>query len=145
MAKKTMADLDMSPLAVAERHHSACQRKVEGIWSDIDKMFDKTGDDLRKGYSMHDLDKKLAEHARAVNELMAACGALVRYQNGYVEPEPVVPEEEVRAIINASLDDKMDELRFTLNRGMVAHHVTQAIRMLTSEVQFDPPLCEDHS
>jgi hypothetical protein len=146
MAKKTAEDLATTPLTIAERHHTACQKKLDKVWAEIDAMFDKTGDNLRKGFKMQDLDKKLAEHARVVNELMSAAVTLQRYQRGDIPAptEPSVPEEDVRAVLIASLDDKTDELQFTVNNGLLASAIAKAIRMDVTEANLTPPLCEDH-
>ena len=145
MAKKTARDLDKSPLAVAEAHHAKCQAKLEGIWKEIDKMFDKSGDDLRKGFTMADLDKKLAEHARAVNETMQAAVTLQRHMRGEVEErvEPAIPEEDVRSVLIDVLADKTDELSFKVNNGLLASAIAQAIRMDVTEDTLDAPLCRD--
>lgn len=59
--------------------------------------------------------------------------------------EPSVPEEDVRAIIGASLSDKLDELQFTKNYGLLATTIAHSIRMEVSEGDVgEPPLCNDH-
>lgn len=55
-----------------------------------------------------------------------------------------VPEQELRAIVIDSLSDKMDELQWTIQPGLVASKVAQAIRNDTTEESAgDPPFCSD--
>lgn len=147
MAKKTAADLDMTALAIAERHAAACSARLDDIWKDIDKMFGKSGDDLRKGVTMAMFDEKMAEHAKAVNELFHATDTLLYQQRHADDPptEPLVPPEDVRAMLTVILEDKTDELLFSVNRGLLANAVGNAIRMDVDEVESgsEPPLCQD--
>src|SRR3954466_9067186 len=141
MAKKTVADLDMAPLAIAERHAAECRRKLDVLWSESDNLCDKNGDNLKKGVTMRDFDKKMADVNRATNELFRAVDNLIYLEKHKDDPptEPSVPEEDVRAVLIASFDDKTDELSFSVNSGLLASAVARAIRMDVSEDVLDPP------
>lgn len=52
-----------------------------------------------------------------------------------------VPEEDVRKIVIASLDDKLDNLDFSMNKGILGSKVAQAIRKEVSESEINAPLC----
>lgn len=55
-----------------------------------------------------------------------------------------IPEDELRAVVIDSLSDKMDELAFSVNYGILGSKVAQAIRQFTvEESSGDPVFCVD--
>jgi hypothetical protein len=79
-------------------------------------------------------------------EASSVFGALNAYEYAvkHKDDKVGVPEEEVRAIVIDSLSDKLDDLQFELNFGLLGAKVAQEIRKDTIEENAgDPPFCSD--
>lgn len=82
-------------------------------------------------------------HERAVN---ASIGALSAYLYAVKHKDDLkrIPAEELRMIAKESLSDKLEELQFSVNVGILGSHVATAVRNLTSDGFVDePPMCDD--
>lgn len=56
-----------------------------------------------------------------------------------------VSEDDLRAVVKDSLADKVGELQFNLNAGLLGSKIAQAIRDIVIEHETgDIPLCQDH-
>lgn len=84
-----------------------------------------------------------------LNRLMhAEFGALDAWthQCKHMNDKILMPEEDVREVVIASLSDKLEELQFTVNYGMLGGKIAQAIRHTVSEDDtMVPPLCAEHA
>lgn len=66
------------------------------------------------------------------------------YATNHINDAVMVPEEDLRAIANDSLADKLDELQFSVNYGLLASKVAQSIRKDAAEGDAgNPPFCGD--
>lgn len=148
MTKKTKADLN-DPIAVALAHYEAAAAKLAELDVVVDGMInDKTSDGLKKGVTMDEFHKALSACRR---QAMSMFGALDKWQylvkhKDDPSTEPAIPEADVANVISASLSDKIDELAFTVNYGLLSHKLAHLIRMDVQETDSgDVPLCGDHS
>lgn len=164
MARKSAALLKR-PMALpkaSQRHMAGLDRVVppEGVDAEYDrfknasyaleeqwvrveklgKIVEKDGRDDPNWPAFQDAIKTLAARERQVFSSWDGFAHKVRHR---LDPVPV-PEADIRAIAIDSLSDKLDQLQFNLNIGLLGSHVTTAIRNLASEGEpITPPLCED--
>lgn len=79
----------------------------------------------------------------AVRAAFGACDKW-RYTLAHRFDRVGVPEDEVRAVVIDSLNDKLDDLQFSINTGLLGSKVAQSIRANTSEESAgEPPYCPD--
>ena len=63
----------------------------------------------------------------------------------HINDAVIVPEEDVRNVVNMSITDKIEVIDFTLNHGLLASKVAQALRKNVTEFDGDVPLCAEHA
>lgn len=149
MPRKTLADLN-DPIAAALYSFEKAQAKVEAAWDEFDKKFwsTKTADNLRKGVTQEEFNDGM----KVIQRLqVAAFGALDKWRHMMAHKddpstEPSVPVSEVSAVISASLSDKIDDLDFSINHGLLASKIANTIKMDVEEGDVgEIPFCVDHS
>lgn len=127
------------------QRHIASTIALDRAWDEYTKVGDKI--DSAGGDHTHKLWSKFEEAGKAYERAVkSAFGTLDAYQFAVAHKNDKigVPEEEVRAIVIDSLSDKLDEMEFTLNVGLLGSKVAQAIRKDTSEDSAGDPLyCQD--
>lgn len=146
MARKTLTDLN-DPISVAKRQYEAAVAKLEELDAISDKMMsDKTSDGLKKGVTMESFDEALRNSRR---QMMAMFGALDKWQylvkhKDDPSTDPKVPTGDVSAVISVSLSDKMEDMEFSVNYGLLASKLANTIKMDVEEAgASDIPLCSD--
>ena len=89
----------------------------------------------------------IAQGKRVDQTFRASIGSLDAYMHAvkHKDDKVNVPEDEVRGVLNASFSDKLDDLSFSVNYGILASKVAQAIRKDTQEAALDVPYCADHA
>lgn len=66
------------------------------------------------------------------------------YKVAHKDDPVLVSLDEVRNVVVVSMQDKTDELEFTLNSGLLGSKLAQAIRELVHENEVgEPPLCPE--
>jgi hypothetical protein len=78
--------------------------------------------------------------------MQSAFGALDGYRHAakHVNDKAKAIENEVRSLVIDSLDDKMDELQFSVNGGLLGSKIAQAIRDdVSDDSAGEPMFCSD--
>lgn len=127
-----------------QRHLDAMDRfhKAE---REYDKVFEKVE---REGGTSSSKSWGKFEEAEKVylRAMQAAFGTLDHYVHAVAHKDDAVyvDEKEVSAVVKDSLSDKLDELEFTLNIGLLGAKVAQAIRKdVTEGMDSEPLFCQD--
>lgn len=124
------------------------EKKQDELDAAVDAMIsEKTSDGLKKGVTMEEFDKALLACKRHLAQVFSAMDRwrfLVRHKDD-APTEPEVPVDEISPIVSASLSDKLDGVLFSVNYGILAHKVANAIKMSVHEGDpGDVVLCDDH-
>lgn len=83
------------------------------------------------------------EYSRMARSAFSALDSYL-YAAKHINDAKLTEEDELRDIIIASLSDKLDELQFTLNTGLLGSKVAHAVKHNVTEHTFeDMPLCDD--
>lgn len=148
MARKTKADLN-DPIALALVRYEEQAAKLKELDAKVDSMIsDKTKDGLKKGVTMETFDEALAlsrKQALAMFGSLDKWRYLVKHKDD-PSTEPSVPTGDVMAVISASLSDKIEDMQFSVNYGLLASKLANTISMDVGEGDAgDVPLCADHS
>lgn len=147
MAKKSATALATAGTHIEQAHarYLEQQAALDEAWKENDKMFsNRTADNLKKGVTREEFDASLKRISDLGSTTMRSFDAW-RYAIAHEHDIENVPEEDVRAVLGASFSDKVGELKFTVNYGILASKVAQAIKRDTQEATMDFPLCADHS
>lgn len=146
MGRKTKDDLN-DPIASAKKQYESAVVKLAELDAITDKMMnDKTSDGLKKGVTMEEFNESLRNARR---QTMAMFGALDKWQylikhKDDPSTEPSVPTGDVQSVISASLSDKVESMTFSINHGLLASKLANAIKMDVEEAGAgDIPLCSD--
>lgn len=132
------------PIEEARERYEAAQRELDASWAENNAMFSsRSSDGLKKGISQAEFKESLTRIDRAQKATFGAFD-MWQYAVAHKDDKVLAVEEDVRSVVIASLDDKLDEIQFSLNGGLLASKVAQAIRQDVSEEDLDVPLCEDH-
>lgn len=111
------------------KFEQACELHEQHLSVETRKLMKKEGDKLS-------------------NYIHAELGALDawRHQCKHIDDVALAGQDEFRSIVIASLSDKLDELMFSVNGGILGSKVAQSIRDLVSEDDtLEAPLCREHA
>jgi hypothetical protein len=126
---------DVPEEAIAEHERFlVADKEYNKAWRDLDKYKEGTP----KWYDH--LNKVIP---KATNDMFRAWDA---FAFKVKHKDDVVPalEEDIRGVVIDSLSDKLDELEFTLNVGLLGSKVAQTIRDIVADQDMgQPPLCGD--
>lgn len=139
-------------LAVAREHEQAFADL--SYWGDkVDAecqvVWDKSkGEERMSMASAPSYDDMHAAELRYQRATKASFGALDTYQHGVkhkddVPEGPLVPEEDTRAVVCASMSDHAAVFGWTAKYGIVGSAVARAIRMDVADTDEDAPYCGD--
>lgn len=127
------------------QRHVTAVIALDRAWTQFVKLGDKI--DAQGGGSSHKLWPKFLEAEKAYEQAVRKSFSTLdgyTYAVAHKDDKIGVPEDEIRAVVIDSLSDKLDELEFTVNNGLLGSKVAQAIRKDTSEESAgDPPYCQD--
>jgi hypothetical protein len=147
MAKKSAAALAVTGTKIeqAKAMYLDAKDALDEAWKENDRLFsNRTSDNLKKGVTMEQFNANLADISRLGQAAMRSYDAwqyVVKHEHDIEN----VPEEDVRGVLSASFSDKVGELKFSVNYGILASKVAQAIKRDTQEASIDYPLCRDDS
>lgn len=121
----------------AATEHENTQARLDLIFRSVEK---DGGTSSSRSYPAFMEQTKVADRA-----LHAAFGALDSYlfATKHVNDKTAVAETELRATVIDSLEDKLDELQFSVNIGLLGSKVAQAIRSDVIEFDYDVAFCQD--
>lgn len=146
MTRKSAVALmsSMSHVEQAEQRYNHAVAALDAGWADNDKLFsNKTSDNLKKGVTIEQFKASLEGVAKLG---MIAFRSFDAWQHSIAHKDDIenVPVEDVRGVLTASLSDKLGDLKFTVNYGILASNVAKAIKRDTQEAELDVPYCADH-
>jgi hypothetical protein len=140
-------EIESDPIKSAWFAFEHAAGELERAWAAVGKLeSDKTESGLKKGVEQEDYKAALSL-VDAKRQAMFGWLDRARHLELHKDDpptEPLVPEEDVRAVVGASLSDKMDEVQFTVNYGILGSKIAHAIRMDVDEGEsLDVPYCQD--
>lgn len=139
-ATENMFIPDGVDLAVHRRHVDAL-KALEEQYVICDRLGAKINGFRDKGYDKFiEAQRTLSIRQSQVFSTYEGLAHAIKHANDV----KYAAQEEVRATISESLTDKVDEIQFNINIGLLGSNVAQAIRNQVVEVAMDDiPLCED--
>jgi len=136
----------LTPVPGTEEHYARYVGMVEKRLTQHAR-FDQACD-LYDAHMTDDARALMREEGKLLDQRMSAeMGALDRWRYAceHLNDKVLVAEEEVRAVVLASLSDKLEGIDFSLNHGLLGSKVAQAIRKNVSEETMEAPLCREHA